>query len=121
MTNIRLTIYTQDKGRLDLTQEECHNFTLNTVTLHRTNSPAVIRYHKDGSIRCKLYYINDKLHRLDGPSIIWYYQYVGVDREYYFINNKFYKKEDYYNLINEMKALPKTLKLVHEDWWVREL
>ena len=121
MKNMKVTIYTKEQGSFDLTQEEWCNFDFNTVTIHRIDSPAMIWYDKDGSVWREYYYINDKCHRIDGPAIIWYDKDGSVRREYYYINNKPYNKEDYYNLINEMKALPKSLRLVHELWWVREL
>ena len=117
--------------------------------LHRTDGPAIIYYYENGSIDNEYYYINNKLHKIDGPTIIWYYKDGSVGREEYYINNKrhrtdgpavifynkngialsedyyitdkYYDKEDYDNLINEMKALPKSLRLTHELWWVREL
>jgi len=89
--------------------------------LHKTDGPSVIWYNQYGNFSSKHYYINNKIHRIDGPAIIWYNQDGSVWREEYYINYTSYNKEDYDNLINEMKALPKSLKLVHEDWWVREL
>jgi len=58
--NIIIKIYTKEQERLDLTQKEWHNFDFNTVTLHRTDGPSVIWYHKDGSVECEHYYINDQ-------------------------------------------------------------
>ena len=121
MTNIRVTIYTQDKGRLDLTQRDYMNFNFDNIIYHRTDSPAEIWYRKDGSVECERYYMNGNYHRTDGPAVIWYYQDGSIDLEFYYINNEYYNKEDYYNLINGMKALPKSLRLTHELWWVREL
>jgi len=149
MKNIYYKLYTKEHGRFDLTLEEFYNFDLITRICHRTDGPACIYYYKDGSVSREFYYINNKVHRTDGPALIWYnqdgsvsskhyyindkrhrldgpaciyyHEYGSVRCEEYYINHKPYNKEDYYNLINEMKALPKTLKLVHEDWWVREL
>jgi len=150
MKNIHITIYTKEHGKLDLTSEEMNHFNFDKVTRHRTDGPAVIYYYEDGSVEreyyfinnkrhrtdgfaaiwyyqdgsvlCEYYYINEKHHRLDGPSIIYYYNQDGsINSEYYYINNTCYSKEEYDNLINEMKALPKSLRLIHELWWVREL
>jgi len=88
-----ITIHTKEQGRLDLNKEEYYNFNYKTVTFHRTDGPASIYYHPNRNVRC----------------------------EYYYIDDENYKKEDYDNLINEMKALPKSLKLIHKDWWVRDL
>jgi len=121
MKNISVTIYTKEHGRLDLTYEEYLTFDFDKVTRHRTDSPASIWYYQDGSIEREYYFINDKMHRIDGPAESWYDKDGSIEREYYYINNKFYNKEDYDNLINEMKSLPKSLKLTHQEQWVREL
>ena len=147
MKNIYTTIYTKEQGRLDLNLEERNNF--NKGIYHRDDGPAVSCYHEDGSVEREFYYINNKWHRTDGPAQVWYYKtgsvssehyYINnkrhridgpasiwyrkdkcIEREFYYINDKCYIKEDYYDLINEMKSLPKSLRLVHELWWVKEL
>jgi len=149
MKNVYVTVYTKEQGRLDLNKQEYNNFNFESVIKHRTDGPAVIYYYENGSVWHESYYINNKLHKEDGPAAIWYYRYGSVWREYYYINDKChridgpaaiwyykdgsveseeyyingkkYKKEDYDNLINEIKALPKSLRLIHKDWWVREL
>ena len=121
MKNIHVTIYTKETGRLDLTIEEYKNFDFYKVIYHRLDGPAVIYYYTTENVECVFYYNNDQRHRTNGPAIIYYYPDGRVKREYYYINNHPYKKEDYYNLINEMKSLPESLRLTHELWWVREL
>ena len=121
MKNIQVTVYTKKRGRIDLNLEELNNFNFKTVIYHRIDGPAIIWYNQDGSVECEYYHVNNKRHRLDGPAQIWYHEDGSVKDGFYYINNKEYKKEDYDNLINEMKALPKSLRLVHELWWVREL
>jgi len=119
--NIKVTIYTKGIGRVDLHEQEYHDFDFDSVIKHRTDGPAVIWYYEDGSVWREHYCVNHKYHRLDGPAMIYYYAGGSVNYSDYYINNKSYNKEEYDNLINEMKALPKSLKLIHEDWWVREL
>ena len=117
-----ITIYTKKHGRFDLTKEEwCNNFPLYKVTFHRTDGPAIIYYYKNRNVWREYYYINDKRHRIDGPCEIYYCEDGSLKGEFYYIDDENYKKEDYYNLINEIKALPKSLRLTHELWWVREL
>ena len=88
---------------------------------HRTDGPACIWRHNNNHPSRELYYINDNRHRIDGPAEIWYKEDGTIEGEFYYINGKEYRKEDYHNLINEMKALPKSLKLTHQEQWVREL
>ena len=148
MKNIYCTLYTKELGRIELIYESLENFDIN-ITVHRTDGPAEIYYYEDGSIEREYYYINDKLHRLDGPAftgynengniyaqvyyinnkchkingpaVNYYYSNGSLEYESYYINGKPYTKEDYYNLINEMKSLPESLRLAHEEHWVREL
>jgi len=116
-----ITIYTKEKGCINCTESEYYNFDLNTITLHRSDNPAVIWYYNDWTIDGEMYYINNCKHRIDGPAVIWYHPDGSIWDTRYYINDTCYYKEEYDNLINEMKALPKSLKLVHELWWVREL
>ena len=121
MNNIYITVYTKESGRFDLTYKEYINFDFDKVICHRIDGPASIWYYKDGSVWRESYYIHNQSHRIDDPAVIWYHSNGSILDTRYYINDKCYIKEEYDNLINEMKALPKSLKLVHEDWWVREL
>ena len=60
---------------------------------HREDNPAFISYHKDGSVECEAYFINDKRHRTDGPAWIGYYRDGSIDYEEYYINDKRATKE----------------------------
>ena len=121
MKNIKVTIYTKEMGRVDLNKQEYQDFDFESVIKHRTDGPAAIEYYESGSINFEIYTINNKFHRTDGPAVIEYYEDGEVMDEVYFIDDNCYIKEDYDILINEMKVLPKSLKLTHKDWWVREL
>ena len=54
-------------------------------------------------------------HREDGPAVIYH---DGVQR--FYLNDKFYTKEDYYKKLEEIDNLPLSLKLIHDEEWVRE-
>jgi len=121
MKNIQVTVYTKEHGCLDLTLEEYNNFDFDKVIYHRTDGPAVVYYYANGSIESEHYFINNQRHRIDYPALIYHYLDERSLREYYYLDHKPYTKEDYYNLINKMKALPKSLRLTHKEQWVREL
>ena len=133
MKEVFATYYTKEKGKLEFTEEEWRDFKTSSVTLHRECGPAIIYSSGDQS-----YYLNGKLHREDGPAIIWHngYQsyYINGKRhredgpaiiysnghQEYFLNYKIYSKEDYYKKLEEIDNLPLSLKLIHNEEWVRE-
>ena len=49
---------------------------------HRENDlPAEIWYRKDGLIRAKRWYQNEKLYRINGPAVIWYNEDGSISEE----------------------------------------
>ena len=106
----------------------------NSKILHREDGPAI--EWADGA---KRWYINDKLHREDGPAIEWAdgtkRWYINDKRhredgpavecadgtKHWYINDKRHREEDYWEVINEAKALPKELKLTDPRDWVRRM
>jgi len=61
--NIYATIYTKEKGKLELNKGEWDNLDISKLTWHREDGPAV-----ECANGYKYYYINGKRHREDGPS-----------------------------------------------------
>ena len=85
--NIYITIYTKEKGKLELTKEltkeQWWDFDLSSLTYHREDGPAIEQYNGD-----KYWFINDKLHREDGPAI----ECSNGTNEWY-INNKRHRED----------------------------
>ena len=64
------------------------------------------------------YYFPDSsvtFHREDGPFIIY-----GDGRKSYYLNGKYYHKKAYYKKLEEIDNLPLSLKITHDEEWVRE-
>ena len=133
MKKIYVTLYTKEEGKLEFTQEEWLNFNTHSVTFHREDGPAVIMNNGYQS-----YYVNNNLHREDGPAVIYgdgrkeYWVNSACHREdgpaviygngkySYRLNGVYYSKEEYYKKLEEIDNLPISLKLTHEEEWVRE-
>ena len=77
--------------------------------LHREDGPAL--EYNDGA---KFWYIDNKRHRLDGPACEW----ADGDKEWR-IDDKYYTEENFNKLIEEVKQLPKVLRLIDTREWVR--
>jgi len=148
--SIYVTIYTKEKGKLELTYDQWFNTSLGNLIFHREDGPAV--EYSDGT---KYWFINGKLHREDGPAIEqyngtneWYIngklhrQYNG-DKWWYingkrhredgpaieyneyklcwFINDEeYYSKADYNRLLEEVDSLEPILGLIDPRDWVRK-
>ena len=111
MKKIYVTYYTKEKGKLEFDKKEWIDFPYSSFTFHREDGPAVI--YSDGS---KEYWLNGKYHREDGPAIV----YANGDQEYYWLNDIFYLEKDYYKKLEEIDNLPLSLKLIHEEEWIRK-
>ena len=76
---------------------------------HRTDGPAA--EYGSGT---KAWYIDGKQHRIDGPAVEYPY---GAKRWY--VDGEHYTKEDFNQLIEEIRQLPKVLRLIYPREWVR--
>ena len=56
MKNIYITIYTKEKGKLELTKEQWWDFDLSSLTYHREDGPAI--EYSNGDKLC--WFINDE-------------------------------------------------------------
>ena len=134
MKDIHITIYTKEKWKLEFTSvKEWWNFDKKSVSLHREGGPAVVwgdgrqeywlndkRHRTDGpaviwSDKGEEYWFNGKRHREDGPAVVW----IGGAGSYY-LNGMHHTEEEYYKKLEEIDNLPLSLKLIHNEWWVRE-
>ena len=82
--------------------------------LHRLDGPAVEYAKGDRS-----WYVDDKRHRVDGPAIDW--SEVGLEGggKDWWVDGEPYTEEEFNKLIEEVKELPKVLKLIDTREWVR--
>ena len=78
---------------------------------HRIDGPA--REYANGD---KYYYIDGKRHRIDGPAV----EHADGDK-YYYLDGEGYTEQEYTEIVEETKALPKALRLIDPRAWVREL
>ena len=133
MKEIYVTLYTKEKGKLEFTKEEWYDFDIRYVTYHREDGPAIIR-----SNMLQEYWLNDKRHREDGPAVVssngsheyWLngkrhredgHAVVYSDgTQRFYLNGVYYSKEDYYKKLEEIDSLSLSLKLIHNEQWVRE-
>lgn len=110
MKEIYVTIYTKETGKLELTKEEWITASIDKKTIHRTDGPAVI--YSNG---CQFYYVNGIKHNHKGPAIVW------ADGTFsYYLEGLCYDKLYYQIMINKIRKLSKTERLIDERWWVRE-
>ena len=71
-------------------------------------------YYKDGTISSE--YDNAKIfHRTDGPAI----EYGNGPRSWR-VDGRYYDEEDFNKLIEEVRQLPKVLRLIDPREWVRQ-
>jgi len=132
--NIYTTVYTKEKGKLEITMEGWIYLDRSKLTFHREDGPAIEyadgykeyyingkRHREDGPAiedtdGYKEYYINGKQHREDGPAREWF----NRDKEYY-INDNFIEEEAFH-LINNCKDKNElAIYLLSEDKGEREL
>jgi len=118
--NIDLYLLHNAPEKITISDFELTNDDYRSGIIHRTDGPALCAFNDESEIMYLWYIYMNKFHRTDGPAVIDYRDEKSVVPEYW-IDDQYYNKKDYYNLINEMKALPKSLRLTHELWWVREL
>ena len=78
---------------------------------HRLDGPAS-EYANGG----KSWFIDGKCHRIDGPAE----EYADGDKHYY-LDGEGYTEQEYTEIVEETKALPKALRLIDPRAWVREL
>ena len=78
--------------------------------LHREDGPAA--EHTNGT---KGWYVNGKCHRVDGPAV----EYTDGTKSWY-IDNKRYTKEEFNELMKEVKRLSPVLRLIDPREWVRK-
>jgi len=76
--------------------------------LHRVDGPAI--ESKD----YKAWYVDGKLHRIDSPAV----EYANGTKSWY-IDGEEYSEEEFNELMEEAKQLPKVLKLIDPREWVR--
>ena len=60
-------------------------------------------YYRNGNIREKIYYENDKKHRLDGPALIFYDKRGNIKEEIYCINDEMFDEFQYYVCAGSLK------------------
>ena len=133
MKYIFVTVYTKEKGKLELTIKDWFDFDKNSITYHREDNPAIIysdlrqeywlndrRHREDGhaiiySDLRQEYWLNGKRHREDGHAVV----FNNHDGSYYLGGEHYYTKA-YYRKLKEIDNLPLSLQLTHEEEWVRE-
>ena len=134
MKEIYITFYTKEKGKLELDKKEWFDFPDNSVTFHSECGPAVVftdgdemyyingKHHRENGPAViytngyRAYCINGKLHREDGPAVI----HGNTGHCTYWLNDKHYPKSLYYKKLEEIDNLPLSLKLIHEEEWIRK-
>ena len=109
MKEIYITIYTKEFGKLELTKKEWY-FSDENITYHREDGPACI--WDNGS---ESYWFDGKPHREDGPAVIGF-----NGRKLHYLNGIYYTKEEYHKKLEEIDNLPLSLKLTHEEEWIRK-
>jgi antitoxin component YwqK of YwqJK toxin-antitoxin module len=60
---------------------------------HRKDGPATIEYYRDASIHSQLFYVNGKRHREDGPAHIYYNTDGSISYKEYYINNELHRED----------------------------
>lgn len=55
---------------------------------HKEDGPAIIIYHKDGTIDVEIYCINNEYHREDGPAVIYYNKDGSIKSQYYYLRDQ---------------------------------
>jgi hypothetical protein len=78
--------------------------------LHRTDGPAAVYNNGD-----KYWYVDGRQHRTDGPAI----EYGNGPRSWR-VDGRYYDEEDFNKLIEEVRQLPKVLRLIDPREWVRQ-
>ena len=108
---IYVTIYTKENGKEELNQRECQEMmSLGVLTYHRTDGPA----YEDVD-QHRTWWVYGKRHRTDGPAIE-----SDTGHEFWYIEGKEFEKDDYDNLIKEVRDMSLALRLVDPRRWVRE-
>ena len=78
--------------------------------LHRTDGPAVEYINGD-----KLWYVDDRLHRVDGPAV------ESDGDKFWWVDDIQYSEKQFEALIEEIRSLPKALRLIDPREWVRKV
>ena len=78
---------------------------------HRIDAPAA--EYADGG---KRWYVDCKRHRLDGPAEEW-----ASGGRYWWADGEEYSEGEFNKFIQEVKELPKVLRLIDTREWVRKL
>ena len=119
MINIPFVIiYTKENGREELSREEWASHNVGSLTYHREDGPAIIR--DTGDMR---WYLDGHAHRTDGPAIVWASHsnpLRSLEVCSWRIEGDQFTKEEYDELIQEVKDMPLVLKLIDPRKWVRE-
>ena len=72
-------------------------------------------YYKDGTTS-ESCIDSRKRHRIDGPAI----EYANGDK-YYYIDGKQHSEQEHRQIVEEVRALSKALRLIDPRAWVRDL
>ena len=92
-------VYTKEKGKIET--DNWRDF--ECLTRHRVDGSAMQRFHDNGQLTYKAYFINDKLHRLDGPAYQTFHDNGELNHKSYYINGIYYSKFEYDVEIFKMK------------------
>jgi len=83
----------------------------------KKNKPISTFYYKDGTKSFILYDPSKVLHRTDGPAC----DFAEDSYSEWWIDDEGYTEEEFNKLIEEVRQLPKVLRLIDPREWVRKL
>jgi len=91
--------------------------------VHRTgDKPSIISYFESGKIDCEQWCLDGKRHRANGkPSYISYFESGKIHCEEWHLNNTVYSEQDYRQVLEQVKSMSDTEKLLDSRDWVREM
>jgi len=111
MTKIAyVTVYRLENRREVRSEWNMNQWMKGDDNFHREGGPAV--EFDNGTT---WWYLNSLVHRVNGPAIEF-----DNGKKHWYIEDKEYIKDDYDKLIQEVRDMPKVLRLVDPRRWVRE-
>ena len=94
----------------------------NQVLHSHNDKPSVIYYFENGKVGYKYWHLNDKRHRTGNKSsIIGYFENGEVGYKAWYLDDEEYTKQDYKQIMKQIKAMSDTEKLLDSRQWVREM
>jgi len=106
-----------DSGKVRFKQWHLRN------KFHRVNNePCVVGYYEDGKVNYEVWYVGDKQHRDNNkPSVIGYFESGDVARREWWLDGREYSEREYYQILEQIKSMNDTEKLLDSRQWVREM